>query len=839
MKTRTHLLAGALAIVAASAFTKPAHAQARQHYDLSEQDLGTALKAFASISGREVVAASDVVARKRSAAIRGDFAPAQAIALLLLRTGLRAEMVDGAFVIRPTGGIETANGPPADDIVITGSRIGGAKSSSPVVVIDREAMKSAGRTTVDDIIRTIPENFSGGQNPGVGYNVPETSGSNLGGSSSVNLRGLGSDATLTLLDGHRLSYSAALQSIDISAIPVGAIDRIEVVADGASSLYGSDAVAGVVNVILRRDFTGLETSAKLGGSTDGGNFTQQYAATLGARWRSGQMLLAYEFDRNTAISSSDRDDIGALRPGLTLLPPMRQHNVALVARQALFSGLTLSVDGLFGRRWTDNHFPLNPAGDLSVNGAYLSSSGQSFTIAPSLDLALTSGWSLSLSGSYGASRTTYGGYYLFGSTRIDAGGGYYRNHGSSAELSGTGDLFALPEGTAKAALGVGWRRNDFLRYTGSAASQIAHRQDSYYAFGELSLPVVNRLSASAALRYERYPGIGSVVTPKLGAIFSPTDDVDLKGSWGQSFRAPTLYQQYQPSFAYLIDAASVGSSAPAGATALLLLGGNPDLKPERSSNWSATIDFHPRGSGLDITASYFSVDYRNRTVTPILLLGTAVTDPDLAQFVTLQPSPAAQTAFISAAGSFTNTTGAAYDPSKVVAIVRNASVNAGRLRVKGVDLAVTYTVPLGAGAFRSSLGLSYIDSDRQLSAGQAFSQLSGIIFNSPHLKGRAEIGYTAGGLSLTGDINYIGPVRDTRAAVPSRVAGMTPIDLTFRYRTAEGGLLGGFDFVLSAQNVFNEKPAIIATSVFYDTPYDSTNYSVLGRVVSFSVSKKW
>lgn len=175
-------------------------------------------------------------------------------------------------------------------------------------------------STVAEALRTLPQNFGGGQNPGVGFNVPATSGEDIGGGSSVNLRGLGSDATLTLLDGRRVSYNAAHQSVDISAIPFNAIARIDVVPDGSSALFGSDAVAGVVNVILRRDLNGFEMSARVGGSTDGGNFEQQYSATGGRTWAGGGLLLAYEYGSNSRITDDQRS-YGASRPGLTIYVP--------------------------------------------------------------------------------------------------------------------------------------------------------------------------------------------------------------------------------------------------------------------------------------------------------------------------------------------------------------------------------------------------------------------------------------------------------------------------------------------------------------------------------------
>src|SRR5690606_24972550 len=134
--------------------------------------------------------------------------------------------------------------------------------------------------------------------------------------SSVNLRGLGSDATLTLLNGRRLAYTAVKQSVDVSAIPIGAIQRIEIVPDGASAIYGSDAVAGVVNVILRRNYDGIETSARLAAATDGGDFQQDYGALAGTTWSNGGVMAAYQYGSNTAIRAEDRSYARSRSPGL-------------------------------------------------------------------------------------------------------------------------------------------------------------------------------------------------------------------------------------------------------------------------------------------------------------------------------------------------------------------------------------------------------------------------------------------------------------------------------------------------------------------------------------------
>src|SRR3546814_6239264 len=114
--------------------------------------------------------------------------------------------------------------------------------------------------------------------------------SDLTGGSSLNLRGAGADATLTLLNGRRRSYGGLYDSVDISAIPVEAVDRIEIVADGASAIYGSDAIAGVGNVILRRDFEGVMLGARYGTTAGGGMTTREYSGTTGAEWRGGGLI---------------------------------------------------------------------------------------------------------------------------------------------------------------------------------------------------------------------------------------------------------------------------------------------------------------------------------------------------------------------------------------------------------------------------------------------------------------------------------------------------------------------------------------------------------------------
>jgi iron complex outermembrane receptor protein len=138
-------------------------------------------------------------------------------------------------------------------IEVTGSRIKRTdlEGAVPVTVIDRAAIDFSGQTSISDLIRNTSFNTSGSFRP--------QSGSSAQGVSSVNLRGLGAERSLILVDGRRLPKSPSTgNSQDLNSIPMAAVERIEILSDGASAVYGSDAIAGVINIITRKDFNGVE-----------------------------------------------------------------------------------------------------------------------------------------------------------------------------------------------------------------------------------------------------------------------------------------------------------------------------------------------------------------------------------------------------------------------------------------------------------------------------------------------------------------------------------------------------------------------------------------------------
>ena len=158
-----------------------------------------------------------------------------------------------------------------DKVVVTGTNLRGIdlEESQPVIVIDAEQIKELGALSVSDLLRDISQSTGGTGNFNTS-NSGALQADSPAGSAAASLRGLGSTSTLTLVNGRRIAVSSFANGsesfVDINAIPLAAVDRVEVLTTGASAIYGADAVAGVVNIILREDFEGFRIAASYGDS---------------------------------------------------------------------------------------------------------------------------------------------------------------------------------------------------------------------------------------------------------------------------------------------------------------------------------------------------------------------------------------------------------------------------------------------------------------------------------------------------------------------------------------------------------------------------------------------
>ncbi len=193
------------------------------------------------------------------------------------------------------------------EVIVTGTHIRDVEPvGAQIIRMDRSDFDKTGLATVQDVVRTLPQNFGGGATEDTLLGLEAQTNSAQG--TALNLRGLGAGNTLVLLNGRRLAPGGSEGAFtDISNIPLTAIERIDVLPDGASALYGSDAVGGVVNLVLRNDYDSAETEGRAGAVTAGALDEYQFAQTFGAQWSDGSGLLALEYYERGALAADDRD----------------------------------------------------------------------------------------------------------------------------------------------------------------------------------------------------------------------------------------------------------------------------------------------------------------------------------------------------------------------------------------------------------------------------------------------------------------------------------------------------------------------------------------------------
>jgi iron complex outermembrane recepter protein len=222
---------------------------------------------------------------------------------------------DGApFSPDASGGDETD---PLAQIVVTGSHISGVQPvGAQVLTITRDDIDRSGHATVQDVLRALPQNFSGGPDED-GFGNTQESLYNTSRSTGINLRGLGAGSTLVLVNGRRMAAGAGDgRFVDVSGIPLSAVERIEILPDGASAIYGADAVGGVVNFILRNNYEGAETGLRFGSATDGGPTQADVSQALGTRWDSGNGFFSLEYYKREKLAAAERGQSASsdLRP---------------------------------------------------------------------------------------------------------------------------------------------------------------------------------------------------------------------------------------------------------------------------------------------------------------------------------------------------------------------------------------------------------------------------------------------------------------------------------------------------------------------------------------------
>lgn len=304
-----------LALLCAAPAAVAAPAEPTVAFSIPAGTMESALTAYAIQAHVQLLYTPDLVAGRRSAGLAGALTVREALGRLLSGTGLVAQESRPGVIVLRMGGAAALDAAAAEgaastlsEVVVTGTHIRGADTgASPIVQLTRDAIDRQGFATVADALAALPQNFSGLASPDVTAVGLDVTSNNYAKATGVNLRGLGPGATLVLVNGRRMAGTGGKGDFaDVSAIPTAVVDHVDILLDGASALYGSDAVGGVVNIILKRDYEGAESRLLLGAARGGGEQVSA-AQTLGHSWSGGSALVGYEYYRQNALPFAARD----------------------------------------------------------------------------------------------------------------------------------------------------------------------------------------------------------------------------------------------------------------------------------------------------------------------------------------------------------------------------------------------------------------------------------------------------------------------------------------------------------------------------------------------------
>jgi iron complex outermembrane recepter protein len=930
-------------LVTTALWCSGATAQALVHFDLPEQSLALSLEAIGTATNTDVGFKSSQVAGLIAPSLKADLTVDGALVRVLAGTGLRSRRLDDHTIVitavdsstadsvhrksdtqkgsAPSGQPEdpprsmnerrnssalrlaqepslpqTSNEPGAirdqrqamEEVVVTGTHIHDSEPVTPVITITHDDIVNQGYTTLDQVIEQLPQNFKAGasQESNPVNHIGNGASNNYSYAAGVNLRGLGANATLVLLNGRRLAPTAFGGVTDISQIPVSIIDRVEILTDGASALYGSDAVAGVVNVITKRDYSGVEVGGRINSISEGK--TPNYGGNVlgGFSWDSGNLVLDFDHEKDNPLLARNRSFTETLLDPTSLLQKNETSSYYASLQNHFTDRLSLSGDVLLTHRTYDSQDRLGfDATAPRPYNAY--GTTDQYSASFQLDFKLSSEWT--------ATMVAQGSKESDSSTSVypDPGGNIARDYPFnyqvfSIEPRVDGKLFGTPGGAARLALGGQFRRETFYDSYAVSSSLTTPLEIQSVAdasrhiasvYGELLLPIVGkdnampfvrRLRIDISGRYDDYSDFGHTSNPKIGAEWVPLTGLAFHATYSRSFQAPTLYEA-SPSnatgqnFGYLNTVPDPKS--PSGTSLLLgLYGTNPNLQAETSKNFKAGFTYEPEFvNGLKLDASYFSIEFKNQiaqasdegfgtnALQEEAVLGSLVVrNPSLAQAVRALYSPGRSIANGDAGYCIVGTSGCpAVDPANLAAIVNLGYENLASVRLGGIDLTAKYIGQAPpSGSFRADLdGTFFTTYQQRITPGSTEASPLNTLYNPLRFRAKVNVGWAQGGWGVNARLNYFNAYQNTNAVNPNcpggsgcQIASWTTVDCSLSYaspRDAES-LLGGVRVALDVMNLFNRAPPLVSSPVGSGTyPYDPTNANAFLRMFGISVTKRW
>lgn len=724
----------------------------------------------------------------------------RANACLLVSTALAAAALAGPALAQE----EQA---PEGDIIVVGTRATARladESPSPVDVFDAEDLQARG---LNDLNRTL-------QFLAPSFNYPRTATGPSGANTrAATLRGLAPDQVLVLVNGKRWHLSSVLNfnnvvgrgsvPIDLGAIPVSAIARVEILRDGAAAQYGSDAIAGVINITLRSGAGGF-ASAQSGITERGDGRAVVFAANTGVRVAGdGFVNFTTEIRDRGATNRAGTDSRYGRVTSEQGDPESRDVAFALNASVPM-GAIDLYADAIYDRRRSTSPAQyraptiapaIYPRGFVPHVRVHLDDAGGSAGIRGELG-----GWGFDLSDTVGLSDADFGvadtvntSLGAASPTAFRAGGARYFQNVVNLDVRRRFDLLA----GLNLAFGAEHRAETFEIVPGEPGSYIGagaqgfpgynppvpvdESRHAWGVYGDVELSPVAGLDLGGAVRHERYSDFGTATTWKTSLFFKPFDPIAFRATASTGFRAPSLQQQY---FSTVTSQSSAGQLVNIGTFAVsdpvaVALGASP-LREERSRNLSGGLVLKPF-AGLTISADLFRIEIDDRIALSETLSGAAVT------------------AILRAAG-ITNASQARF------------FTNALDTRTEGFEITADWTRRFGT--VRTNLAASYSKVDTKVDRlavnpvvpslpllGGAALQLLTVAQPEDKLTvaGRVE----AGSVSVNADLVRFGKFTTTSVLTPQTYGAATTLDLAVEVRA--GDTMRFALGVLNATDAFPDK----------------------------------
>jgi len=802
-----------------------------------------------------------------------------------------------------------------EEVAVVGSRIqrnAEFETATPIQVMDREAIEKSGYTNLQQMFE---------KNPAAGNGTFSTRGNNqdstANGAAAVSLRGMGADATLVLVNGRRVAISAFAEGIttnfvDINTVPLAAVERVEVLKDGASAIYGSDAVAGVVNLVLRDDFEGAEVSVDYGGAD--GYDEQSTSAIWGINGENSNLTLIFDHHKNSTLASVERkglgtadqsfrggmdfrssrgypgyfvvDGVSTIDPGCpadsaigqicaydygpwTLLTPEAERTgVLLLGKNQLNESVEFFTEMAFQHNTSIAQGAPTPLDESAALTVPVDHPDNPFTGAGSIDIgryrtvdAGARQWDIetdNLRGVFGLrgsvadwdweasvqrsrSESTQTGDRSQGWVRtdllqqeIDAGrynpfGGVQnpqsvinaittslvrqgKSQLTSVDFTIDGELFDTANGAIAMAAGVEHREEEasdipddqFQRglIFGTESVSASASRDITSAFVEFAIPLPANLDLTLAGRFDDYSDFGTTTNPMANLLWTASDMLSLRASWGTGFRAPSLAQiglgpSQESQFFTDSYGCAVNDAYCASTDYNIVYSGNPDLEAEESESFNLGAVIKPL-DGMQLSLDYWSITQEGKIDKVFShLYSQFCNDQDSTVCVRSAPLPGESLGALQS--------------------IDGEMINIGEQNVSGVDLSLVYSeMELAGGNLGLRLDYSYLVEFERVELnvdGESFlsRDLAGE-YEYPQHRWAASADWARDTFAFTVGLNYIGEFEDTpdidfntvldyETNKSRMVDSFLTLNLQARYTGFENMVLS-----LGADNALDEEP---------------------------------